>query len=154
MAKMTLKKAESLYKKAHKNLTPAEEEDAHKAEKLLKKKGIEAEREDGKFTFSKDKKKLKEELVGKQHKIDVNKNGKIDSHDFKLLRRLKNKLPVRPTYKGSAPINAQGVAYGDEEPMSNVDWAKHLAGTVKDIIKSKFSKKKQQQEPEIEGIPF
>lgn len=28
-----------------------------------------------------------EELKGKQHKIDKNKNGKIDGHDFKLLRK-------------------------------------------------------------------
>jgi len=28
-----------------------------------------------------------EELVGKQHKVDKNKNGKIDAHDFKLLRK-------------------------------------------------------------------
>jgi hypothetical protein len=28
-----------------------------------------------------------EALVGNQHKIDANKNGKIDSHDFKLLRK-------------------------------------------------------------------
>jgi len=30
-----------------------------------------------------------EELKGNQHKIDANKNGKIDAHDFKLLRRKK-----------------------------------------------------------------
>jgi hypothetical protein len=30
--------------------------------------------------------KMKESLTGKQHKLDKNKNGKIDSHDFKLLR--------------------------------------------------------------------
>lgn len=30
---------------------------------------------------------VEEALVGKQHKIDKNKNGKIDSHDFKLLRK-------------------------------------------------------------------
>ena len=30
---------------------------------------------------------LSEELKGKQHKIDKNKNGKIDAHDFKLLRK-------------------------------------------------------------------
>jgi hypothetical protein len=34
-----------------------------------------------------DKKVKKEELKGKQHKIDKNKNGKIDAHDFKLLRK-------------------------------------------------------------------
>jgi len=33
------------------------------------------------------KSKVEEELKGKQHKIDKNKNGKIDAHDFKLLRK-------------------------------------------------------------------
>jgi hypothetical protein len=33
------------------------------------------------------KSKVDEELKGKQHKIDKNKNGKIDAHDFKLLRK-------------------------------------------------------------------
>ena len=28
-----------------------------------------------------------EELHGNQHKIDANKNGKVDAHDFKLLRK-------------------------------------------------------------------
>lgn len=31
-------------------------------------------------------KKIDEKLVGNQHKIDANKNGKIDAHDFKLLK--------------------------------------------------------------------
>ena len=31
-----------------------------------------------------------EQLKGNQHKIDANKNGKIDAHDFKLLRSKKN----------------------------------------------------------------
>ena len=29
---------------------------------------------------------MDEELKGNQHKIDANKNGKVDAHDFKLLR--------------------------------------------------------------------
>jgi hypothetical protein len=33
--------------------------------------------------------KVYEELKGNQHKIDANKNGKVDAHDFKLLRRKK-----------------------------------------------------------------
>jgi len=33
------------------------------------------------------KKPTEEELKGDQHKIDKNKNGKIDAHDFKLLRK-------------------------------------------------------------------
>ena len=34
-------------------------------------------------------KMLEEELKGQQHKIDANKNNKIDAHDFKLLRAKK-----------------------------------------------------------------
>lgn len=34
---------------------------------------------------------MDEELVGNQHKIDANKNKKIDAHDFKLLRAQKDK---------------------------------------------------------------
>lgn len=30
-----------------------------------------------------------EELKGNQHKIDANKNGKVDSNDFKILRNAK-----------------------------------------------------------------
>lgn len=33
--------------------------------------------------------KINEELKGNQHKIDANKNGKVDAHDFKLLRSKK-----------------------------------------------------------------
>lgn len=33
-----------------------------------------------------------EELKGNQHKIDANKNGKVDAHDFKLLRAKKKKV--------------------------------------------------------------
>ena len=32
---------------------------------------------------------VEEELSGDQHKIDANKNGKIDAHDFKLLKKIK-----------------------------------------------------------------
>jgi hypothetical protein len=34
-------------------------------------------------------KKVREELKGKQHKIDINKNGKLDAQDFKHLRKMK-----------------------------------------------------------------
>jgi len=30
-----------------------------------------------------------EELTGDQHKLDANKNGKVDAHDFKLLKKIK-----------------------------------------------------------------
>ena len=38
------------------------------------------------------KSRMSEELKGNQHKIDANKNNKIDAHDFKLLR---SKLKVK-----------------------------------------------------------
>ena len=41
---------------------------------------------------------VRDELKGKQHKIDKNKNGKIDAHDFKLLRKEENEL-VEATVK-------------------------------------------------------
>lgn len=37
-------------------------------------------------------KKVAEELVGNQHKIDANNNNKIDAHDFKLLRAKKKTM--------------------------------------------------------------
>jgi hypothetical protein len=44
-----------------------------------------------KLKAERDKKKqeapVKEELKGNQHKLDKNKNGKLDKHDFKLLRK-------------------------------------------------------------------
>jgi hypothetical protein len=46
---------------------------------------------------SKNEKGVKEELKGDQHKIDKNKNGKIDKHDFKLL----NKEEVEQIDEGS-----------------------------------------------------
>jgi len=38
------------------------------------------------------KKDIDEKLVGKQHKIDKNKNGKIDAEDFKLLKKGKKEV--------------------------------------------------------------
>ena len=40
---------------------------------------------------------IAERLIGKQHKIDANKNGKVDAHDFKLLRS-KTKKMMKESY--------------------------------------------------------
>ena len=47
------------------------------------------EKGEGKAHERAEKKKgdVEEALVGNQHKIDANKNGKIDAHDFKLLKK-------------------------------------------------------------------
>lgn len=41
--------------------------------------------------MSEEEQEVEEELKGNQHKIDANKNGKIDAHDFQLLRAKKNR---------------------------------------------------------------
>jgi hypothetical protein len=78
----------------------------------------------------------KEELVGNQHKLDKNKNGKLDAHDFKLLRKEeaeqleeakygidvhRNKLSKLLTHAGNAGIKAKVVSH-------NPNWEKQNAG--------------------------
>jgi hypothetical protein len=42
---------------------------------------------------------VQEELKGNQHKLDKNKNGKLDKHDFKLLRKEEQELDEAVTVK-------------------------------------------------------
>jgi starvation-inducible DNA-binding protein len=49
---------------------------------------------------------IAERLIGKQHKIDANKNGKVDAHDFKLLRSKTKKMmkeSVQPLMEDTTP---------------------------------------------------
>jgi hypothetical protein len=46
----------------------------------------------------------KEELKGKQHKIDKNKNGKIDAHDFKILRKEEKEPSFTGSHQGKTTI--------------------------------------------------
>ena len=79
--------------------------------------------------------RMKEELVGNQHKIDANKNNRVDAHDFKLLRAGKKamseeegdetreggavtkdgKVVVSPT----APKASDGPSQKDREALTN-----------------------------------
>jgi len=61
------------------------------------------------------RKPTEEELKGNQHKIDKNKNGKIDSHDFKLLRKKNDtKLVAKPQYDKMRPAFKEEVEQIDE----------------------------------------
>lgn len=51
-------------------------------------------------------------LKGKQHKIDMNKNGKIDAEDFEHLRKMK-KEEVENVVEGSTPKEKQRTPYRD-----------------------------------------
>jgi len=58
---------------------------------------------------------VKEALKGDQHKIDANKNNKIDAHDFKLLRQKKDtKLVAKPQYDKARPAFKEEVEQVDE----------------------------------------
>lgn len=72
------------------NETPASKRFLDNAMKNIKPKSEETE--------------IEEELKGNQHKLDKNKNGKLDKHDFKLLRKEEQDLeealwPGTPEYK-------------------------------------------------------
>jgi hypothetical protein len=55
------------------------------------------------------KKEAKDYLPGNQEKIDANKNGKVDAHDFALLRNKKAKKSVKEMWEKAAEVQE---AYG------------------------------------------
>lgn len=66
---------------------------------------------------------MAEQLKGDQHKIDKNKNGKVDAHDFKLLR--KEEAPKKPAspfdlknYKSQIPTKPGEKAGFDSKKIS------------------------------------
>ena len=79
-----------------------------------------------------------EELKGAQHKIDANKNGKVDAHDFHLLRKKKKVAeeaeeleelsePTVRTYYNKA--GEQGKKIADKMKMGGGDWSKDGSDT-------------------------
>jgi hypothetical protein len=45
-------------------------------------------------------KRVREELKGKQHKLDKNKNGKLDAQDFEHLRKMKEEPELEEAFPG------------------------------------------------------
>lgn len=96
---------------------------------------------------------LDEKLIGKQHKIDANKNGKIDAEDFKKLRGKKDKADKKPDYEDESDDNDAAVnvaenvgktakeseAYSEliESLKSRIaDIALHASGKTHEVIKN------------------
>ena len=74
-----------------------------------------------------------EELKGNQHKIDANKNGKIDGHDFKLLRKKKkvaeeaeqiDELSSDTLKNYREKAKKQGVGIQNKMKIGGGDWSK------------------------------
>lgn len=60
--------------------------------------------------------RVTEELKGKQHKLDKNKNGRLDAHDFELLRKEEEELDEAQygVNLGSRPVSGQKEYQGKE----------------------------------------
>jgi hypothetical protein len=89
------------------------------------------------------KKVMDEELKGNQHKIDANKNNKIDAHDFKLLRAKKD---VKEEMQ-KADVPAYLRKQQGEKPLTVAD----VKGPRKDSISSKDNLAKARNE-EVEQV--
>jgi hypothetical protein len=74
-----------------------------------------------------------EELKGNQHKIDANQNGKVDAHDFKLLRA--KKKTDKPVVKEQVQLDEAFPTVADaqkrhEQGKTNFEKKKISTGTV------------------------
>ena len=74
----------------------------HRAHKIVFNKGENKQEKDD------DEDDMKEELKGNQHKLDKNKNGKLDAHDFKLLRKEEQELDEAETIKKDGVTRHKG----------------------------------------------
>jgi hypothetical protein len=79
-----------------------------------------------------------EELKGNQHKIDANKNGKVDAQDFKLLRKKKkvaeeaeqiDELSTATLQSYRKKARAQGNDIVDKMKVGGGDWSKDQKDT-------------------------
>ena len=83
-----------------------------------------------------------EALVGNQHKIDANKNGKVDAHDFKLLRAKKSMKEAEQIEEGGMPSSVikhkQSLATkSPEELHANFkEVSKRIGKSVEDTARS------------------
>ena len=88
-------------------------------EKSEKEEKGEKKHKEGKAEEKKEKMKEARDMPGNQEKIDANKNGKVDAHDFALLRAKKAKKSVKEMWEKAAEI-AEGKKV-EIEVMPDVD---------------------------------
>ena len=75
--------------------------------KKIMKKEKEEKSEKGESEADEKREHCSEALKGDQHKIDANKNGKVDAHDFKLLRKKKGVAETYAAIKSSEEISEE-----------------------------------------------
>lgn len=112
-----------------------------------------------------DKKKVAEELKGDQHKIDANKNNKVDAHDFAILRakkKVKESFSVRLEEKWKSMKEKKDVVMPEaleKSPEKNQDVAdkshlKDKPGSFKSDLKNlgRFLTGKKETNEEVESL--
>jgi hypothetical protein len=100
------------------------------------------------------KKVMDEDLKGKQHKIDANKNEKIDAHDFKLLRSRK-KVTEESTQidEGKADDAAEILAKKREERKEKMEFKKSDFPEKKSIVRNVVGSYGKEEEKDDEDKP-
>lgn len=101
------------------------------------------------------KKVMDEELKGNQHKIDANKNKKIDSHDFKLLRAGKKvtKEEVNQIDEGKADDAAELLAKKREERKEKMEFKKSDFPEKKSNVRTVVGQYGKEEEKDDEDKP-
>ena len=92
-----------------------------------------------------------EELKGNQHKIDANKNGKVDAHDFKLLRAKKGmKEDVEQLDEvGDTPAGRKALGSYVMKALHDKDRQKGVRKATSRLYKDNYYGKKTNEEVEV-----
>lgn len=123
--------------------------------------------------------KMNEELKGNQHKIDANKNGKVDAHDFKLLKHKKKMLEsvkanmaqdsvdkikkdplaskekiVLPPTQGNKPVGGEDQVHTGKFSVAEETALNNLYESLSDKNKARFEEKMQTEEGIEELLAF
>ncbi len=89
-------------------------------------------------------KSFMESLKGKQHKIDKNKNGKIDAHDFKLLRKEENEQSNE-----SYDFNRAALA---KQRLMNLKGKKVRGAAIANLMRSAGLKEEEIEETDLDQL--
>jgi hypothetical protein len=93
-----------------------------------------------------------EQLKGNQHKIDANKNGKVDAHDFKLLRAKKGmKEDVEQLDEvGDTPAGRKTLSSYVNKALGDKNREKGLRKATSRLYKDNYYGKKTNEEVELD----
>jgi hypothetical protein len=93
-----------------------------------------------------------EQLKGNQHKIDANKNGKVDAHDFKLLRAKKGmKEDIEQLDEvGDTPAGRKTLSSYVSKALGDKNREKGLRKATSRLYKDNYYGKKTNEEVELD----